>query len=321
MVGQGPQKKDLVVGQSRVLQRKGRQNRLGRLRWLAGLLLRHFRRGTCLSAKFTRKLGFVIPQDVPRLRRHTRAVPNQAVAAPAVLGVDRAGDGENVAALIQSHSGGDQRAAARRRLHHQCGNAQAGHDAVADGKMTGKGLRPRRILGNQTACGGHIVIQPAVFPGVNHIGAAAQHADDDASRPQSALRRGRINSPGKARDHHGPAVRQPEGKVLRASDTVRRRFPRPHHGDGGKLVHRGKPPPDVQETGRVENTPEPDGIRRVMERQELKTQAITVRQDLIRSGQVLLLQDLRFLPGDALGQQDLTLVGVIDVLRRAKMLQ
>ncbi|MPN51264.1 hypothetical protein SDC9_198907 [bioreactor metagenome] len=120
--------------------------------------------------------------------------------------------------------------------------------------MTGQRLRPRRILGNKAARGGHIVIQPAVFPGVNHVSAAAQHADDQAAGPEGALRRHGVDAPGQSRDHQRSGLRKAKGQILRAADAVRRSLPRPHHGDGGQLVHRGKPAPDVHKTGRVVNT-------------------------------------------------------------------
>src|SRR5690606_41041215 len=57
--------------------------------------------------------------DIPTLFHQLGALPNQGMAAAGKWGVDRSGDGEDLAAAFQCQPCGEQGAALGGRLHHQ----------------------------------------------------------------------------------------------------------------------------------------------------------------------------------------------------------
>jgi hypothetical protein len=70
-------------------------------------------------------------QDILSLRDQAGAIPDELVRADILGAEDRAGDGQDVAALLQRVAHGDQRAAADAGLDYQRAERQAADDPVA----------------------------------------------------------------------------------------------------------------------------------------------------------------------------------------------
>ena len=180
--------------------------------------------------------ALIFPEDIPALRSQARAVPDEAVTAHTALGVQRAGDSKYIPSLLQGRGGGDERAALFRRFHHQGGQAQATENPVPGGKMPAKGLRPRRILRQKHAGGGHVLIESVILRRIYHVHAAAQHGGRQSAGAQCPQLRCRSNAPGQTRDHQAALLAHFKAEALRRADAVGRAAPGAHHRHGGLLV-------------------------------------------------------------------------------------
>ncbi len=175
-----------------------------------------------------------------------RALLDQQVGALAHGGVDVPWHGKQVPVLLQRPVHRDHSAAVRAAFHRHYPQAQAAEDAVAHREVLPPVLRPRRVLGDEGPGGGHVLIEPAVLPGVGYIHSAPQHRHHRSAALQSALDAGRIDTLGHARHHQGPAPGQLQAEPPRRADPIGGGLPCPHHAHRRLLVEGEGPAPDVQ---------------------------------------------------------------------------
>ena len=138
--------------------------------------------------------ALVKAQHVPGLAHQTRALSYQGVAR----------HGKDLAALLQRRGGSDERAAFLRGLHHHGGEAQRTEQSVPHREVVALGLRPGRVLRQDDAGGGDVLIQPAVGRRIHHVRAAAQHRGGKAAGAQGALQRLAVDALGHAGHQQRP---------------------------------------------------------------------------------------------------------------------
>ena len=295
------------------LRRCGRRLRLR----ASGYLRQHRADGAQLLGKAL----LVRAQHVPRLHDQPRAVADQLVAAAAGGGIDGARNGEHVPALLQRGIGSDKRAAFLRRFHHDHRQTQAADDAVAHGKVAAARLRARRVLRQQYAGGGDVLVETAVLRRIDHVRAAAQYRRSEPAGPQRALMGRAVDAFGKARDHQTALPRQLIAQLGGGAGAVGRALPRAHHRHGGLLIEKRHGALAVQQHRRVVHVPQTGGIGRVVHGDDELPVPGAVGQHLFGAGQRFVRQALRLLSGDALHQTQLVRLGIVYVLGRGKMLQ
>ena len=156
------------------------------------------------------------------------------MAALAPRRVDPAGDGEDLAAVVGGHVGGDERAAGEVRLDHDGAERHAGDDAVADGEGLLVGLPVERELGDERALSvfGDAVEEVFVLRRENQIYPGSQDGDRAALGLERALMRGGVDAACTAA-HDGHAdVAKLVGELAGGLGAVGRHHPGTDQRDG-----------------------------------------------------------------------------------------
>jgi len=145
-------------------------------------------------------------QDVGGGADQARPLPDEAVWPGAQRRGDRAGDGEDLAVLLEGHVCGHQRAAALGRLDNDHAPGQPADDAVAQWEVPGFGLGAEGKLGDERAARGDFVGEAGMLRRVEPVEAGAEHGERSPAARQSAAVRAAIDAPGKAETTASPAA-------------------------------------------------------------------------------------------------------------------
>ena len=179
----------------------------------------------------------------------------------------------------------------------------------------------RRVLGEDDAPGGDVLIEVPVLPGINDVMAAADDRGGESSRPQCAPMGGGVPAGGQPGDDNGPQASHLESQLLAHLQRVNGGPPGAHHGNGNLLVKPGHPPLDIEQQRRVENVPQAVRVLGVLHGDDPQAQPVAVPQDAVRSFQIFVLQRLCGRAGHSLHMEVFLPVAVIDLIRLPKMLQ
>ena len=187
--------------------------------------------------------------------------------------------------------------------------------------MTPRRFCARRILAEQHARRGNILIQVAALIGIMDVQSVAHHAHGDAASPEGAPAGRCVDALCQAADHHGTAAGQAVAQLFRAGNAVGCAVPGAYHGHRRLLVEGGQAALHIQQAGRIIDVLEPAGIFRVLDGQDPQTQPLAVRQNFVSLVQLVVFQGMHLVPGNALCQQEFPCVGVKYVLWAAEMAQ
>ena len=178
---------------------------------IARLLRRRGRVGTFGRADHAGVDGADLFEDIGRRLDQRRTLADQHVASLRARIGGVAGHRHDLAPRLARQPRGDQRAGAWRGLDHHRALRQPCDDPVARGEVAGERLRARRLLGDQQAAYGNLLLQPGIFGREGDVDTAG----DDADRPalQCADMRRRVD-PARQTGGDGHALRR---KVLRQS--------------------------------------------------------------------------------------------------------
>ena len=266
--------------------------------------------------------GLVLAQHIPAVGDEARrAVRDQTVAAAAEWRVDRTGNGENIASLLKRGIRRDERAALFRRFDHDGREAQAADDAVSHGKMPRLGRRPGRILADERARGRDIAVQPFILRGIDNVQPVAEHGDGLSARAQRAAVRCAVHARRRAGDHDRALLAQAVGDLLRRFDAVGRGLARADHGDSDLLVDNGELAFDIKQARRLKDIAQAHRIVRVLHREKPQPQPRTRAEDTVGVFQRFFREQCDLPRLDALDEAVLVLVGIVDVLRRAEIVE
>ena len=198
-------------------------------------------------------------QHVLRRFHQFGALADECVAPPRLRRVDGARDRENLAALLGSHPGGDQRAGSERRLHDQRALGEARDDAVALGKVGRQGRRAEGVFADEQAARGNAVREVEVLARIDAIQPRADHGDGGWVRicqrcrtVERALVRCGIHAQCEARNDGEAGLSQGARKQSGMFGSLRRRVAASHDGQAssrGKrcLLHQPRRSHQVQQ--------------------------------------------------------------------------
>src|SRR4029079_1961078 len=110
--------------------------------------------------------------------------------------MDRAGNGESLATLLQRRACGDQRSRGKCGFDHQCAASQPADDAVAPREVLLGWRSTERKLGNQKALLRDLASKFLVSRRIAQVDTGAQNRDGRTLSLKPAAVRGRIDSEG-----------------------------------------------------------------------------------------------------------------------------
>ena len=125
----------------------------------------------------------------------------------------------------------------------------------------------------------------------------------------------------RAGDHDRALPAQAVGELLRRLDAVGRGPARADHGDGDLLVDRRKAPLHVEQARRLKDVAQAHGIVRVLHCKKAKPQPRARAEDAVGALQRLFRQQRELPRLNALDEAVFVLVGIVDVLRRAEIVE
>ncbi|MCY1433587.1 hypothetical protein D9M71_496190 [compost metagenome] len=208
-------------------------------------------------------------EDVGHALHQLRALADQLVAATRARVVDRARNGEHLAALLGSQAGGDQRTAGRAGLDHQHAEGQPADDAVAPGEIAGVRRRRQRQLGDQRAAlGNDALSQPAVALGIDALETGAEHRHGGAAGRQGALVGGAVDAQRQPAGDHEAAAGQAAGEGRGGIQSRPAGLTAADHGQLRTLEQLGIAG-DPQQRRRVAQLGEQRGVVRIVEAQQV----------------------------------------------------
>ena len=187
--------------------------------------------------------------------------------------------------------------------------------------MIGLGHGARRVLRQNDAGGHDVLIEAAVLRRVDHIGSAAQHSSGEAAGAERTLEGFAVDALGHAGHQQRSLLAELIAQLGGGADAIGRAGAGAHHGDGHLVVEHGQRALAVQQYRRVEDGAEPVGVETVAHGEDELPVPGAVRQHLLGALQRLVRQQRRLRLGDVRCQQQLALVGVVDVLRGVEVLQ
>lgn len=157
----------------------------------------------CLAHFFEQLLEHVL-----RAGDEPGAVPQECVNSLASGRADRTGHGEDLTVLLEREPRGDERAALRRRFHHERSQSETGDDAVPPGKVP----RVRRLveaeLRDDGAPLGDSRRELSMFGGVDFVEARAEDGDRAARGLEGSLVPRGIDASGEAAHDGEPERRE-----------------------------------------------------------------------------------------------------------------
>ena len=186
--------------------------------------------------------------------------------------------------------GGDERAALLGRLHHGDAQAEAADDAVAPGEAVAGGAGPRRVFAHQSAQPGHGLLQLPVPGGIDHVHPRAQHGDHRTPGPESPLGGGAVDTLRQTGDDDAALLRQLPGNALRRRLSVFGGFSGAHHADAQPIVHRRQLTFNIDDRGRILDAPQPVGIIRILEAEDLHAGLPALLLDGLGAGDIFSFQ-------------------------------
>ena len=155
--------------------------------------------------------------------------------------VDGARDGKHVAALLQRHAGGNQRARLQRGLHHQSAAREACNQPVALRKVCGKRWGAQVVFTQDHPLPHDLVRQSPMLFRIDPVQPGADHRHSGDGVPASPLdlqrtgmRRG-VNTQRHAGDYGESGLCQCLGEIVRIGGTLRRGIAAAHDGHPRRL--------------------------------------------------------------------------------------
>ncbi len=173
------------------------------------------------------------------------------MAATRLWRMDRARNGEHLAALLGGQPGGDERARLHGGLDHQRALRQPGNEAVALRKIGGQRRRAQAVFAHQGAAHQDAVRQIAVVLGVDTVQPGAHHRDGGRVGIERALVGRAVHTQGQPRHHAHTGLAQRTRKLPRIGLTLRRGVAAAHHGQAARVVQGVQLPGHVQQQRRV----------------------------------------------------------------------
>ena len=144
--------------------------------------------------------------------------------------------------------------AGQRTLHQDQGRRQSHLKAIATGEVTGADRGSDRPFTQQQPLAGHLLLQNAVMPGIGAIERGTEHCHRGATRRQTTLMGGAINSLRQAAHHRPAGSRQRRADATGHQQAMAGRPARADHRHG-QATGQGRPqtatPSPVQRRGRT----------------------------------------------------------------------
>ena len=181
--------------------------------------------------------------------------------------------------------------------------------------------RSRRVFGQQRARGGNVAVKARVLLGIHHVQTVAEHGDGHAARAECAAVGRRVDAPRRTGNDERPLLGQAVGDLLRRFDTVGRGLARADHGDSDLLVDNGELAFDIKQARRLKDIAQAHRIVRVLHREKPQPQPRTRAEDTVGVFQRFFREQCDLPRLDALDEAVLVLVGIVDVLRRAEIVE
>jgi hypothetical protein len=143
------------------------------------------------------------------------------LAARPVCRRDLTGDGQYLAPFVEREVRGDEGAAALTRLDDDGRLGEPGDDAISRGEPPGRGLDPRRVLGDDQATCRHLRGERCVGARVVAVDAAPENGDGRSSRERTSMR-GRVDPSRETGDDQHAGRRELTPKIGGNGGSVRR---------------------------------------------------------------------------------------------------
>ena len=145
--------------------------------------------------------------------------------------------------------------------------------------------------------------------------------DQGITRAQCAAVSGGVYACGRAGNDKRALPGQPVGKLFRALQSIGRGLARADHSNGDLLVNNGKIAPDIEQARRLEDVAQADGIVRILHRKQAQPQPRAGAEDTVGLLAGLIRQQRGLARFQAGNEAVFVLIGIIDILRRAEMIE
>lgn len=178
-----------------------------------------------------------------------------------------------------------------------------------------------RVLREQYAHRGNVLIEPPVLRGIDHVHPAAEYGRCQPSGAQRAPLGRRVDAAGHTGDDQRSLLRHLIAELLRHRHAVGRTRASADDGNRRLLVKQRQRAAPVEQHRRIVDPAQAVWVGRVLHREDELLLAGALLQHALGAVERLVAQQLRLRAGHPLGQQKLLRVRVVDVLRRLEMLQ
>ena len=166
-----------------------------------------------------------------------------------------------------------------------------------------------------------IAVQPRILRRIDDVEPVAEHGDGLSARAQRAAVRCAVHARRRAGDHDRALLAQAVGDLLRRFNAVGRGLARADHGDSDLLVDNGELAFDIKQARRLKDIAQAHRIVRVLHREKPQPQPRTRAEDTVGVFQRFFREQCDLPRLDALDEAVLVLVGIVDVLRRAEIVE